>query len=274
MTAGAFALQAALTAMGVLGRTAHRLHPTRPAVSEVAALFRDASPAAAARIAHAVAGARYQDRALVELARRRGQAVLRGLVDPASLADLRPFLAQPAIFVGWHLGPPFGVAGAFEAIGLRALMMRRTLTYGMTPTLEVASVGGGRDDRSAAFRRAVRRLEQGGVVLVAADVRDVSATAPVPCFGRARTMARGPFALARLTGAPLVPLAPRLDGDRVVRVAIGAPLIGEGAADALETSLAAGAAAWLEAFVRGSPGQLRRCVIEWLLEAPPLTPDA
>ena len=204
------------------------------------------------------------------MARRLGLSFLRDLVDPASLASLRPFLDKPAIFVGWHVGPPFAVTGAFDAIGLHGLVLRLTTTYG-TRTLEVAPVGGGRGDRSAAFRRALRRLEQGGVVLVTADARDVSATAPVSCFGRARTMARGPFALARLSGAPLVPLAPRLDGDRLVRLAIGPPLIGEGTGQALETSLAAGAAAWLEAFLRHSPEQLRRCVLEWLLEAPPIT---
>lgn len=105
---------------------------------------------------------------------------------------------------------------------------------------------------------------------MAVDVGGTSQTAPVPCFGRARAMARGPFALARLTGAPLIPLAAQLDGDRVVRVPAGPPLAGNGAGDALETSLAAAAAAWLEDTIRRSPGQLRRCVLQWLLDAPPI----
>lgn len=268
MTAAVFALQAALTAAGVMGRTAHRIHPARPATADIAALFGAAPPGEAARLARAVAGARYQNRALVEIAQRRGLSILRDLVDAESLEGLRPYLGRPVIFVAWHVGPPFGVAGAFEAIGLHVLIVRRPLAFGTTPTLDVAPVGIERDDGSAAFRRARERLRDGGAVLLAVDARDVSATVPVPCFGRARTMARGPFALARITGAPIVPLAARLDGDRVVRIAIGPEVAGEGEGDALETSLAAGAAAWLEAFVRDSPGQLRRCVLAWLLEAP------
>ncbi|MEO5819831.1 MAG: hypothetical protein ABIT71_04950, partial [Vicinamibacteraceae bacterium] len=72
------------------------------------------------------------------------------------------------------------------------------------------------------------------------------------------------------TGAPLVPLAVWLDDDRVVRVAVGSPLVGSGDGDALEASLCAGAARWLEGFLRASPRQLRRCVLGWLLEAPPI----
>ncbi|MEO5818879.1 MAG: hypothetical protein ABIT71_00115, partial [Vicinamibacteraceae bacterium] len=216
MTGGALAIQAVLVATGVAGRAAHRFHPTCPDASEVASLFRDASPSEAATMAHAMAGTRYQNRALVEIAARRGQGLLQGCVDPASLVGLRAYFGVPVIFVGWHVGPPFGLAGAFEAIGLHALLVRRSLQFGTTATLEVAAVDGGRDDRSMAYRRALGRLRDGGAVLLAADAREVAQTAPVPCFGRARSMARGPFALARLTGAPLVPLAVRLDDDRVV----------------------------------------------------------
>jgi hypothetical protein len=272
MSAAVVALHAVLTATGAIGRTAHRLHPARPAVSDVAALFHDIPPADAATIAHAMSGARYQNRALVEIARRRGLALLRDVVDPAGVEALRPLVGGgPAILVGWHVGPPFGLAGAFEAVGLQVLLLRRALSYGTTPTLEVAPTDGGQDERSSAFRQALARLREGGVVLLAVDASDVAQTAPVPCFGRARSMARGPFALARLTGAPVLPIAAALDGDRVVRVAIGSRLTGDGEGDALEASLAAGAAAWLEGFLRRSPGQLRRCVLAWLLEAPPLS---
>ncbi len=271
MRVGVAALQAILAATDVLGRAAHRVRPVRPAAADVAALFSDASPARAAAIAHAMSGTRYQNRALVEIARRRGLGILQDLVDPASVEGLRPFVGgAPAIFVCWHVGPPFGLAGALEAVGLHLLLLRRTLDYGTTPTLEVAAVDDGAA-RRAAFRQALARLRAGGSVLIPLDAPDAAQTAPVPCFGRARPMARGAFAMSRLTGAPVVPLVTRLDADRMVRVAIGSPLAGTrdtGDADAFETALAAGAAAWLEAYVRASPAQLRRCSLQWLLEAP------
>jgi lauroyl/myristoyl acyltransferase len=271
MTAEGRALQAALIALGVLGRAAHRFNPTRPAPSELAALFRDASPEEVAAAARAMSGLRYQNRALVEMARRRGQGLLAELVDAASLDRLRAHAGAPAIFVGWHVGPPFGVIGAFKAAGVDVLIIRRSMRSDATAMFEFAAVEGGRGPRSAAFRRGVDRLRGGGAVLMAVDAPEMSQTAPVPCFGRARAMARGPFAMARLTGAKLVPLASQLDHDRVVRVAVGPPLVGGDSDDDVETSLAAGAAAWLEATLRESPRQMRRCVLQWLLDAPPIT---
>jgi hypothetical protein len=211
---------------------------------------------------------------LVAIARRRGLGILQDLVDPSSVEGLRPFVGgTPAIFACWHVGPPFGLAGAFEAAGLHLLLLRHTLSYGTTPMLEVAAVQGGPGARRAAFRQAIARLRGGGSVLLPLDAGDAGQTEPVACFGRARPMTRGPFALARITGAPVVPLAARLDADRMVRVAVGSPLAGIGETGdvrAFEAALAAGAAAWLEAFLRASPAQLRRCSLQWLLEAPPI----
>jgi lauroyl/myristoyl acyltransferase len=270
MSAAARALQAALVAAGTMGRAAHRLYPTNPSPAEVGALFRDASVADAADIARAMAGARYQNRALVEVARRGGEGAIAQLVDPASVDRMRALGGGPAILVGWHLGPPFGVLGAIEAAGVRALVVRRAFASPRTPIVDVVLVDGGRQRGSAAFRASLAQLRGGGFVLLAADAPESSETAAVPCFGRPRPMARGAFALARATGAPLVPVAARMDRAGVIRIAVGAPLprIGEG--DALETALAAAAAAWLEAFVRESPGQLRRCVLAWLTEGSPI----
>jgi hypothetical protein len=270
MIGSALALQAALAAAGAIGRAAHRLHPVRPAPAEVAALLRDASAGGAAIVARAMAGARYQNRLLVDVARRGGQGAIARLVEPASVERLRGLRAGPAILVGWHIGPPFGVLGGLEAAGVPALVVRRAFGGRPRPLFDAATVDGGARDRSAAFRQALARLHAGGVVVVVADATDVGETAPVPCLGRARTMARGPFALARRTGAPLLPVAARMLAAGRIEVALGAPLIGAGERDALETSLAAAAAAWLEAFVGESPGQLRRCVLAWLADAPRL----
>jgi hypothetical protein len=266
MSAAARALQAALVAAGTMGRAAHRLQPVRPSPAQVAALFRDASAADVAGIARAMAGARYQNRALVEVARRGGQGAIARLVDQTSIDRLRALGGGPAILVGWHVGPPFGVLGALEAAGVRALVVRRAFASPRTPIVDVAIVDGGAQRGSAAFRASLAQLRGGGVVLLAADAPDTSETAAVPCFGRRRPMARGAFALARATGVPLVPLAARMDRAGVIGVAVGAPLTRVGEGDGLETALASAAAAWLEACVRESPGQLRRCVLAWLTE--------
>lgn len=108
------------------------------------------------------ASSRYQNRVIVELATRRGQAMLAGLVDQASRDRLRACAGGPAIFIGWHVGPPFGVMSAFQAAGVDLLIVRRAMQGDATATSDFASIDGGRSHRSAAFRRSVARVREAG----------------------------------------------------------------------------------------------------------------
>lgn len=263
-------LRGALTVMGTVGRAAHRLRPDKPSPSEVAELFDTVSPAAALTIAGEMSALRYQNQLLVFLARHRGSGILERHVDVRSLEPLKRFASgSPAIFLTWHLGPPFGLLGAFGRLGLDVLAIRRTAGFEVRFTT-LAAVDDGSSGRAKAVLRAVKRLRKGGLVIIAGDGVDTAEMLPAPCLGRVAPMPRGPFAIARLSGAPVVPLVARWDDDGWARITVGEQLRGEGSGRMLESSLALAAGRWLESYLLSSPRQLRRCSLRWLLDSPRL----
>ena len=261
-------LRAALVAAGAIGRAAHRVRPVMPAPADVAELFGHATPIPHQVIAREMSGLRYQNQLLARTARWRGTQILEPYVDADSLERLTPFHSTtPAIFLTWHVGPPFALLGAFGRLGLDVLAIRRTEEY-QAPSVHVASVDRGSHSRTKAASHAVARLRRGGLVVIAGDGTDTSETFVTPCLGRCVRMARGPFALARICGVPLVPLLASCDRDGLVRVTVGEPLNGEGSGRERESALAVAAGRWLEAYLLTSPSQLRRCSLRWLLDAP------
>jgi hypothetical protein len=121
----------------------------------------------------------------------------------------------------------------------------------------VASTEGDEQSRAALFHRALVHLDRGGFVALALDAVQGSALR-VSCLSRPLALARGPFALARLTGVPLVPLVARWRSGRV-EVLLGetlAPPGQEAGTEAWESALAASAARWLESYLLASPGEL------------------
>lgn len=134
----------------------------------------------------------------------------------------------------------------------------------------IPSVDRGSHARTQAVVRAVAQLRRGGLIIIAGDGVDTTDTLPTPCLGRAVRMARGPFALARICGAPLVPLLARCDHQGVIRITVGEPLDGHGSGRELETALAVAAGRWLETYLLTRPSQLRRCSLQWLLDFPPI----
>lgn len=280
-------LRGALAAAGTIGRAIHRVHPDKPSPADVAALFPGASPLPASTIAREMSGLRYQNQLLVFMAQRRGKQILEPYLDAPSLERLKPFASGPAsIFLTWHVGPPFGLLGAFGRLGLDVLAIRRNqvigpsvwpdaVVRGQSPQAtrsdpSLTSTERGPAARARAVFRAVARLRKGGLIIIAGDGVDTAETLAAPCLGRAAPMARGPFALARITGAPLVPLLARWDDDGWIRVTVGDALPGRGSGRALESSLAIAAGKWLEDYLLASPRQLRRCSLGWLLTSPPL----
>jgi lauroyl/myristoyl acyltransferase len=93
------------------------------------------------------------------------------------------------------------------------------------------------------------------------------------CLGRPLALARGPFALARMTGAPITPLAIRWTR-RGTAVVIDIPLQSERLSDAstdptcFELGLARAASRWLEAYLHQTPSELTLGLIRELLYQP------
>jgi hypothetical protein len=92
-----------------------------------------------------------------------------------------------------------------------------------------------------------------------------AATLEAPMLGTTISLARGPFALARITHTAIVPLAARQAGRRIA-ISTGDPI----APDVGEQAMAVAAAAWLEGYLREFPGEISLRTLE-ILGLPPTT---
>jgi hypothetical protein len=152
-------------------------------------------------------------------------------------------------------------------------VLRQDRLYDPPPALEVAATHGDEPARALVFQRALSRLRGGGFVLAPLDVPAGAARAAA-CLGRRLELARGPLALARLGGAPLVPVTARWRRRRIVAEA-HAPVVVDGGLDPRreperwEEALAARTAAWLGDWLREHPGETGLGLLRALLSAPP-----
>jgi hypothetical protein len=90
-----------------------------------------------------------------------------------------------------------------------------------------------------------------------------AATVEAPMLGGTISLARGGFALARMSGTPIMPMAARGSG-RKVTITCGNPIppaLGEDA-------MAAAAARWLGGYLREYPGEVSLRTLE-VLRPPP-----
>lgn len=161
--------------------------------------------------------------------------------DPAAFAS-------PHVLASFHLGAIPAVGALLEQLpgSVRVLQLTTLPRQRLTPGL----VGRDRWARAAAFRQALDALARGDHVFVLADANVIPSTVETTIFGRRVRLARGAFALGRLSGCPVVPLAARWRGDGI-EIAAGDPI-----APGPEAEMAAAAARWLERFVRESPGEI------------------
>lgn len=179
------------------------------------------------------------------------------LVATPALTDLR----GPLILTSFHIGAYPAIGAAFEQLPGNVLVLHRG---GFAPRPGVTLVPPGQDEweRARAFKRALETLRSGRFVFVAVDggYREdgyESSTVGAPFFGGTITLARGAFALARITGTPIVPLVARWEGSRVA--------ISSAAAIAPrpdDREMAAAAARWLESYLREFPGEVSPRTLE------------
>ena len=179
------------------------------------------------------------------------------------LEELRP----PLILASFHIG-------LFPALG--AVLMRlpgevlvvHQGRFAPRPGVKLVLRGDDEWDRAAAFHHAVAGLRSGGFVFTTLDggYRDGAYEAgavEVPMLGGTISLARGGFALARITRTPIVPLvARRSDGG--VEIVCGQPIP---PADEEET-MAAAAARWLGEYLSEFPGEISRRTLQ-ILQPPP-----
>ncbi|QQR74469.1 MAG: hypothetical protein IPJ17_02420 [Holophagales bacterium] len=232
-----------------LGELRQRLSGHWPSAAEVAALF-DLSPDPSARLARRIAGLEARNRLSVALLHRLGPGRLAALVGQ----DGESQDTRPAVLLTFHVGALQLLGEALDASRRGILLMRASPIYSPRPGQRFAFTEGGAGERAAALKAAVAHLETGGSVVVAADGESGSGV-DVRCLGRRLALARGAFAMSRLTGSPILPRVARWEGAQVV-VERGAPV-----ASAEE------AGRWLEDFLRRRPEQLGLGLLRQLLRA-------
>jgi hypothetical protein len=161
-----------------------------------------------------------------DLLPRFGRERMRHLVRPNDTV-----VDGAAILGLFHGGPLFGIAAYLDRLPRKTFGIHRQ-----------------RDDqqRALVFTQAVQQVRGGGLVVMAVDPELSSSRIGVPFRGGTLHLARGAFALARITGAPIVPLVARWRG-LWIEIVVGEPLAG-----ATEEELAVSAARWLERYLDGA----------------------
>ncbi|MEO6195520.1 MAG: hypothetical protein ABIS20_21065 [Thermoanaerobaculia bacterium] len=252
-------LRMALPAASGLGALRNRLSRRWPSPEQVRTLFPHLPPRVAARAAWKIGALEARNRLLVDAIQRQGLEPVRRLMRPPSeaFAALRP----PLILGTFHVGAMQGLGAAIERLPGPVLVLRLGALYSPSPPVEILSTEGDDQRRAFAFHRALTHLNGGGFVLMALD----GSPGPglrVPCLGRTLELARGPFALARLTGAPLVPLVARWRKSEVEAE------VGTAIAGVEEGALAASAARWLEGYLMAAPEEIGLGLVRALLTPP------
>lgn len=254
---------AALASAGALGALRNRLSGRWPSPEQVRALFPTLGSRQAARVAWRIGGLEARNRVMAEVLRRAGLEPLRPLVR-APLADLAS-LWPPLILGTFHIGAVHALGPALERLPGPVLALRHGPLFTPRPPLALLTSEGDDQRRAAAFQRLLAHLTGGGFVAMALDVT-AGATLPARCLGRSLPLARGPFALARLTGARVVPIVARWRRGGV-EVALGGPLAADPALASTdrEGALAAAAAGWLERYLTAFPAELGLGLLRILL---------
>lgn len=182
----------------------------------------------------------------------------------------------PLIVVTWHFGPEVGSGVALERLGIPATVFRTVSNGNPKRDLNIVEYQcvGDPEERGLALKRAFARLRKGGVVSLAIDGRQTGSPIDLPFFGRRIRVGRGAAALARLTGAPVVPVVKLWAADGSVEVRCFQPLerpqVDARDVDAFDLALMTQAVRWFEDFIRSAPGQFRLKNIVRLCAAPRL----
>ena len=244
---------AALRVAAALGASRALLSGRWPAAKEVARLF-GCGPADSRRIALGIAANEAKNRLVVRrvcgsaLAPFAPQVCFR---DAAAIARLRP----PLVLVTAHVGALHLLAVALDRFAVPRVVLRWTPVHELSPEESVAPTAGGLAARTGALRRGHQALREGQFVVTALEGPH-GASEPGILLGRRMDFGRGAFALARASGASVVPLAACWEGSRAV-VEVGSPIAPDLAPPAV--------AQWFDELLRRLPRQCSLSLLRRLL---------
>lgn len=211
----------ALRVAAALGISRALLSGRWPATKEVATLF-DSGPGRSRRIARGIAANEAKNRLVVRrvfgsaLAPFAPQVSFR---DRAAIDRLRP----PLVLVTAHVGALYLLAIALDRFAVPRVVLRWAPVHELSPEESVAPTAGGLAVRTEALRRGHQALREGQFVVTAIEGPH-GASEPGILLGRRMDFGRGAFALARASGASVVPLAACWEGSRAI-VEVGSPIV-------------------------------------------------
>ncbi len=157
-------------------------------------------------------------------------------------------LSAPQVLVSLHLGP----LRAFDEVWPRVPGEVTVLLGPDYPGPYNARLLRGSDDestRAAVAREAARALQNGGFLFMTPDA-DGTTRVTAELMGIRFSLAIGAFALARMTGSPMVPIALRWRGSAIEAV-VGRPI-----APSSESQMAAQLLQWFGEYFRDNRAQL------------------
>lgn len=251
----------ALAAVAAVGRLRAALSGRWPSAGEVAALF-GTGRSESRRAALGIAANEARNRLVLRRSSGRSLAPFASRVRcerEAAAVDLQ----APLVVVTAHVGALYLLAAGLDRIWSERLALRWSAQHQTAPGEQSAFTSGPVVARTEALKRGLESLRQGKVVVTALEGPHGSAE-PGRLFGHRLDLGRGGFALARLAGVRIVPVAALWERNRV-RISFGMPV--ETTADAPGE-----VARWFEALLRRSPRQMSLGLLRRLLENPAVTP--
>jgi hypothetical protein len=249
--------------MGTLGVIARVIGAHGPARADVLALFPALEGRRATRVMNQIASRHFRNRAAIALVGRGGLAALAALVDPHSESEPATIGCRERglILVAYHVGAHFGVGAALHRWGTSVLTLRDLPL-------------GDADVRARSLKLAVETVRDRGVVMAAIDGPGGVSSTTVPCLGRRIVVRRGPLVIARLTGAPIVPVVAQWMEHGRIRILTGRPFSLPAANDpSFDQAAALAVARWLELHLTTHPEDLWPYTLRNLL-ASPMSPSS
>jgi hypothetical protein len=265
---------------GLRSRLAGNRFPDTPSPAEVGAFWKELPPAQCLQVARRIRTIEFRNRELRDLLGHGGVGGLAPLVRCRGAGLLRERHARklPTIVAGWHFRTHyFMVIAALHRLGVPALIVGFPPKR-LPPGFEVLSPPKGDClGRALVVKRALEHLRAGGLVCTCLDHPLGNSIAPVPFLGRRLHLRRGVAALARLSGAPVLPVSQRWDAlGRSITVTFHDPLPPPAAAAAgrvaFEQAVLAGAARWVESYARAFPEELCLDLLALSLATPQAVP--
>jgi lauroyl/myristoyl acyltransferase len=242
----------------------------------VGQLFDDKSPRQWATIARRIRAQHLRNRGLEYLCELAGSERLDPFVTIRGAERLQRLHEgrQPAILLLWHVGPHVAALAALQRLGIPVLFLAREwVGFRLPPSFRVLPISGNAAERAFALKHALRWLRDGGLVAIAGDGQDGGTGIDASCLGRRYPFRRGPAVLARLSGAPVMPLVcswSAFERRMVVTLhdALARPACEAHEVDAFEQGITESAARWLDGYLRARPAAFQQLSMRDFLSAP------